>query len=42
LAVTSYGKNIEAALERSYESISKISFDDAYYRKDIGKDVLEK
>jgi phosphoribosylamine--glycine ligase len=42
LAVTSYGKNIESALERSYESISKISFDDAYYRKDIGKDVLEK
>jgi phosphoribosylamine--glycine ligase len=42
LAVTSYGKNIAAALERSYESISKISFEDAYYRKDIGKDVLEK
>ncbi len=41
LAVTSYGKNLESALERSYESISQISFQDAYYRKDIGKDVLE-
>lgn len=41
LAVTSYGKNLESALERSYESISKISFQDAYYRKDIGKDVLD-
>jgi len=41
LAVTSYGKNLESALERSYESISQISFQDAYYRRDIGKDVLE-
>lgn len=41
LAVTSYGKNLESALARSYESISKITFDDAYFRKDIGKDVLE-
>lgn len=41
LAVTSYGKNLESALERSYESILQISFQDAYYRRDIGKDVLE-
>jgi phosphoribosylamine--glycine ligase len=41
LAVTSYGKNLESALERSYESISQISFQDAYYRRDIGKDVLD-
>lgn len=40
LAVTSYGKNIEVALEKSYDSISKISFEDAYYRKDIGHDVI--
>ncbi len=42
LAVTSYGKNLQMALERSYESITKISFQDAYYRTDIGKDVLDK
>ena len=39
LAVTSYGKNLEAALEKSYDSISKITYDGAYYRKDIGQDV---
>lgn len=42
IAVTSYGKNLQMALERSYESITKISFQDAYYRTDIGKDVLDK
>ncbi len=41
LAVTSYGKNLQSALDRSYESIAKISFQDAYFRKDIGKDVLD-
>ena len=40
LAVTSYGKNIDSALEKSYESISKISFENAYYRKDIGHDLI--
>jgi phosphoribosylamine--glycine ligase len=39
LAVTSYGKNLDSALERSYQSLEKISFDKAYYRKDIGFDV---
>jgi phosphoribosylamine--glycine ligase len=40
LAVTSYGRNLEAALERSYSSIEKISYDKAYFRKDIGFDVI--
>ena len=40
LAVTSYGKNIEVAIEKAYEAVSKISFEGAYYRKDIGQDVL--
>lgn len=40
LAVTSYGKNIDAALEKSYDSIAKISFENAYFRKDIGHDLL--
>jgi phosphoribosylamine--glycine ligase len=39
LTVTSYGKNLEAALSRSYEAIEKIEFEDAYFRKDIGFDV---
>lgn len=40
LAVTSYGRNLEAALERSYRTIEGISFDEAYFRKDIGFDVV--
>lgn len=41
LAVTSYGKNLTSALERSYSSIENIEFEGAYYRKDIGFDVLK-
>lgn len=40
LAVTSYGKDIAAACERSYRSLQGIKFDQAYYRKDIGQDLL--
>ena len=40
LAVTSYGKNIEVAIEKAYDAVSKISFEGAYYRKDLGQDVL--
>ena len=41
LCVTSYGKNLEIALAKSYESIQKISFNGSYYRKDIGFDVVK-
>lgn len=41
LAVTSYGRNLEAALQRSYDSIDKIQFENVYFRKDIGFDVLK-
>lgn len=40
LAVTSYGRNLDAALSRSYNSLQGISYKGAYYRKDIGQDVL--
>ena len=40
IAVTSYGKNLETALKTSYENLENISFDGAYYRKDIGQDVM--
>jgi phosphoribosylamine--glycine ligase len=39
LAVSSYGKNKKEALDKSYASLSKISFDKMYYRKDIGFDL---
>lgn len=41
LAVTSFGKDISEATSKSYQSITKISFEKMYYRKDIGKDLLE-
>lgn len=41
LCVTSYGKNQEKALAKTYENVSKIDFDKAYYRKDIGFDLKE-
>lgn len=40
LAVTSYGKNIENALAKSYNSIANIEFEDAFFRKDIGHDLI--
>ena len=40
LAVTSYGKDLESALEKSYDNLKKIEFEGAYYRKDIGFDVI--
>lgn len=39
LAVSAYGKNMEDALKNSYEQVGKISFDKAYYRRDIGFDL---
>lgn len=40
LAVTSYGKNVEDACRKTYETLENIEFEGAYYRKDIGKDLL--
>ena len=42
IAVTSYGKNIETALATSYKNLNNIHFDKAYFRKDIGKDIITK
>lgn len=40
LAITSFGKDIETARETAYENIQNIEFEGAYYRKDIGQDLL--
>jgi phosphoribosylamine--glycine ligase len=40
LAATSYGKDLEAALKKSYATLERIEFEGAYFRKDIGFDVL--
>ena len=39
LAVTSFGKNIEDALNKSFVNAEKINFEGKYYRKDIGFDL---
>jgi phosphoribosylamine--glycine ligase len=40
MAITSFGNTIEEALEKTYKSIDKISFDKMNYRKDIGFDLV--
>ena len=40
IAITSYGKNLETALKTCYQNVEKVNFNGAYYRKDIGKDVM--
>ena len=37
LCVTGLGENLDTAFKNAYETISKISWDGAFYRKDIGK-----
>ena len=40
IAVTSFGRNTENAVNKSYETIEKIEFEGAYFRKDIGQDLI--
>ncbi len=41
LAVTSRDLKIDEAIRKSYENIEKIQFENCYFRKDIGKDVIK-
>lgn len=41
LGVTALGDNIQQALDKSYEGVSKIHFDGAHFRKDIGQRALK-
>ena len=41
IAVSSFGKNMEEALALSYSNVVKINFEGAYYRRDIGKDLIK-
>ncbi|MBK7220130.1 MAG: phosphoribosylamine--glycine ligase [Saprospiraceae bacterium] len=42
LAVTSFANSIEAAAGASYKAIDEIYFEGAYYRRDIGGDLINK
>lgn len=41
LGVTERGATLEEAIEKAYKSVEKVSFDNAYYRKDIGQKALK-
>jgi phosphoribosylamine--glycine ligase len=40
LACTGFGSGLSEALENSYKKADEILWDDKYFRKDIGKDLL--
>jgi phosphoribosylamine--glycine ligase len=40
LAVTHWGKHLPEALQGAYHAVGSIQFKDAYYRRDIGQDLL--
>lgn len=40
LGVTALGENLETALKKAYDGVSKIHFDNAHYRRDIGQSAL--
>ena len=40
LAITSFGNEFHEAIKKSYQNIDKLHFDKIYFRKDIGKDLL--
>ena len=41
IAVSSLGESIEDAIGKSYANVEKIKFDGAFYRKDIGQDMIK-
>ncbi|MGZ3866795.1 MAG: phosphoribosylamine--glycine ligase, partial [Bacteroidia bacterium] len=40
IAITSFGNSIEEAVTKSFSNAEIISYDKKYYRKDIGKDLI--
>lgn len=41
MAVTGMGTSLEQALENTYKNVKEICWDDLYFRKDIGQDILK-
>ena len=39
IAVSSYGKDKDEALQKSFQEAQKINFKDRYFRRDIGQDL---
>lgn len=41
LGVTETAGNLEEAVKKAYKKVETINFENAYYRKDIGKKAME-
>ncbi len=41
LGVTAYGDDLKQAIDIAYQRVEKVKFDNAYFRKDIGKKALQ-
>jgi phosphoribosylamine--glycine ligase len=41
LAIAAYGNDIKDAANHAFEQVAKVSFDDAYYRRDIAADLMK-
>lgn len=41
LAITGFGPNLKTALDHAFATVQKISWEKAYFRKDIGQDILK-
>jgi phosphoribosylamine--glycine ligase len=41
IAVTGFGKGLQEALANAFATVEKISWEKAYYRRDIGQDILK-
>jgi phosphoribosylamine---glycine ligase len=41
IAVTSFGKTMDEALKKSFTNAERITYENKYYRKDIGKDLQQ-
>ena len=40
LACTGFGSNLSEAINNSYKKANEIEWEDKYFRKDIGKDLM--
>jgi phosphoribosylamine---glycine ligase len=40
LAITSFGDRMEQALRKSYAALEQVGFEQMYFRRDIGKDLM--
>ena len=41
MSITSTGKNLSSALKKAYINANLIEFDNKFFRKDIGQDMLQ-